>query len=135
LGPPEQFIEGTLSDPNNNSIVIRLVYGNTSFLLTGDLAFEGEKEILDNGYLINSDVLKIGHHGSATSTSDEFLDAVSPKAAVICVGKNNKFGHPTRVALDKLYQRGIRMYRTDEDGAVFLKSDGNRIEVSSFKNN
>ena len=130
LGPPEQFIEGTLSDPNNNSIVIRLVYGNTSFLLTGDLAFEGEKEIIDSGYPIKSDVLKIGHHGSATSTSDEFLDAVSPKIAVISVGKDNKFGHPSGITLDKLSERGIKTYRTDEDGAVFVRSDGRRIEVS-----
>ena len=133
LGPPEQFIEGTLSDPNNNSIVIRLVYGKTSFMLTGDLAFEGEKEIMDKGYDIKSDVLKIGHHGSATSTSDEFLDEVRPKVAVISVGKYNKFGHPSHKTLDRLSERGIRIFRTDEDGAVFVRSDGRRVEVSSYR--
>ncbi|MFA5098300.1 MAG: DNA internalization-related competence protein ComEC/Rec2 [Candidatus Margulisiibacteriota bacterium] len=135
LSPPESFLKGTESDANNSSIVIRLVYGGTSFMLTGDAAFEAEKEMLDRGYYFMSDVLKIGHHGSATSTSDEFLEAAAPKTAVICVGKGNKFGHPRPEVLEKLKQRGIKVYRTDEDGSVSMTSDGSRITIKAFRKN
>ncbi len=135
LNPPELPFRGTESDANNNSVVIRLVYGSTSFMLTGDAAFEAEREMLDRDFFLKSDVLKIGHHGSATSTSDEFLDAVAPKTAVICVGKGNKFGHPRPKILEKLKQRGIRVYRTDEDGSVSMTSDGSRITIKAFRKN
>ena len=92
----------TYKDMNNYSIVIRLVYGTTSFLFTGDAEAESEKEMLSKGYNIKSDVLKVGHHGSNTATSPEFLKAVSPKYAVISVGKGNDYGHPHQVTLDKL---------------------------------
>ncbi len=127
LHPSEPLITGTESDLNNNSVVIRLVYGRTSFLLMGDTAFEGEDRILSSGRNIKSDVLKVGHHGSSTSTSDSFLGAVSPRYAVISVGAKNKFGHPSLETLERLSDHGIKVFRTDMDGAVIFKSDGNSI--------
>jgi len=133
LGPPEQFIEGTLSDPNNNSIVLKIDYGKRSFLLTGDAAFEEEEKILLSGADIKCDVLKIGHHGSATSTGDEFLDLAAPSAAVISVGERNKYGHPSGRVIRLLGDRGIRTFRTDRNGAVMIKSDGENIKIESVK--
>ncbi len=127
LHPSDPFITGTISDLNNNSVVMHLVYGNTSFLLMGDTAFEGEDRIMSLGYDIKSDVLKVGHHGSATSTSMNFLEAVRPEYAVISVGAHNKFGHPSRDALERLENIGAKVYRTDLNGSVTFKSDGNRV--------
>ena len=127
LHPSEPFITGTISDLNNNSVVIRLVYGKTSFLLMGDTAFEGEDRIMSLGYDLKSDVLKVGHHGSATSTSMNFLEAVRPEYAVISVGAKNKFGHPAPGTLERLENIGAKVYRTDLDGSVTFRSDGNRV--------
>jgi competence protein ComEC len=127
LHPSDPLISGTESDLNNNSVVIRLVYGKTSFLLMGDTAFEGEERVMSFGRSLKSDVLKVGHHGSRTSTSNEFLDAVSPQYAVISVGAKNKFGHPTKETLGRLADHGIKVFRTDLSGAIVLKSDGNSV--------
>jgi competence protein ComEC len=122
LHPSEPLITGTESDLNNNSVVIKLTYGSTSFLLMGDTAFEGEERLLSFGYNLKSDVLKVGHHGSRTSTSDEFLKYVRPKYAVISVGAKNKFGHPARETLDRLAKYGIKVLRTDLSGAIVFPS-------------
>lgn len=114
-------------DTNNYSIVLKLSYGNTSFLFTGDAEKLSEGEILDKNYDISADVLKIGHHGSSSSTSDKFLDKISPKIAVISCGANNKYGHPHKETLKKLKDRNIRIYRTDIDGTIILVSDGKNI--------
>ncbi len=120
-------------DLNNYSIVIRLVYGNTSFLFTGDAQSESEKEMLLKGYNLKSDVLKVGHHGSNTATSPEFLKAVSPKYAVISVGKDNDYGHPHQVTLDKLAAAAVRVYRTDLNGTITIVSDGANLSTSSAR--
>jgi competence protein ComEC len=127
LNPSDPFISGTISDLNNNSVVIRLVYGRTSFLLMGDAAFEAEDRMLSSGLSLKSDVLKVGHHGSRTSTSDSFLDAVRPRYAVISVGARNKFGHPSQETLERLSSYGIKVFRTDLSGAVIFKSDGSSV--------
>ncbi|NLY43272.1 MAG: MBL fold metallo-hydrolase [Clostridiaceae bacterium] len=118
---------------NDSSIVIRLVYGDTSFMFTGDAEEESEADILKNsGQITNSlksDVLKVGHHGSSTSTSDSFLEAVSPQYAVICVGKDNSYGHPHRETMKKLSEKGIEIFRTDESGTIIASSDGKTVEV------
>ncbi len=123
----------TYKDLNNYSVVIRLVYGNTSFLFTGDAQTESEKEILSKGYSLKSDVLKVGHHGSNTSTSPEFLRAVSPKYAVISVGAGNDYGHPHQVTLDKLAGAGVRVYRTDLNGTIAISSDGTNMSVGTTR--
>jgi len=127
LHPSEPLISGTESDLNNNSVVIRLVYGKTSFLLVGDAAFEAEDRFLGSGQNLKSDVLKVGHHGSKTSTSDKFLAEVRPAYAVISVGAKNKFGHPSNQTLGRLAEYGIKVFRTDLNGAIIIKSDGNMI--------
>jgi competence protein ComEC len=121
------------TDLNNYSIVIRVANGNNSFLFTGDAQAESEKEMLNKGYTLKSEVLKIGHHGSSSSTSPDFLKAVSPKYAVIEVGKDNDYGHPHQVTLDKLNSAGIKIYRTDLNGTVTISSDGSNITVSTEK--
>jgi len=111
-------------DFNKSSIVCRLVFGKNSFLLTGDAPKLIEYNLLAKQSLIKSDVLKIAHHGSDTSTSDYFLQEVSPKIAVISVGKNNKFGHPRKEILDLLSKNSVNILRTDEEGDIKLISDG-----------
>ncbi|WP_373845009.1 ComEC/Rec2 family competence protein [Clostridium sp.] len=114
-------------DTNNYSIVLKISYGNTKFLFTGDAEKLSEKEILDKNYDISSNVLKVGHHGSSNSTSDEFLDKISPEIAIISCGENNKYGHPHKETLRKLKKRNIRIYRTDIDGTIILTSNGRDI--------
>ncbi len=114
-------------DLNNYSIVIKMIYGNNTFLFTGDAETISEKEMLNAGYDLKSDLLKVGHHGSSTSTSKEFLDAVSPKYAVISVEKNNTYNLPKKTVMDRLKNAGITVYRTDECGTIVVKSDGKNI--------
>ncbi|MGG7142579.1 ComEC/Rec2 family competence protein [Clostridium nigeriense] len=113
---------------NNYSPIIKVSYGNTSFLFTGDAEEEVEQEVLANNLNLKSDVLKVGHHGSSTSTSETFLDSVNPKISVISVGKNNSYGHPTENTLNKLKKTNI--YRTDINGNIIITSDGSNIKVS-----
>lgn len=117
----------TYEDLNNYSIVFKLTYGGKSFLFTGDAEDVSEKEMISKGYDLKADVLKVGHHGSNSSTTSEFLSAVSPQYAVISVGKDNDYGHPTQATLDKFKNAGIAVYRTDENGTVVATCDGNSI--------
>lgn len=121
LNPPMPRLTGPGDDTNNNSIVLRITYGKSSLLLTGDAGIEAEADILKSGANVRSDVLKVGHHGSRTSTSDKWLDAVRPSLAVISVGKGNTFGHPTADVLNRLSKRGIEVRRTDLHGAIMLQ--------------
>lgn len=123
----------TYESKNNESIVLKGTYGNTSFMFTGDAEEISEKEILKQNYNLHADLLKVGHHGSDTSTSDEFLNAVSPKYAIISVGKNNNYGHPKEKIIDKLKKRNIPTYRTDEKGTIIATSDGTSIEFNFEK--
>ncbi len=116
---------------NNYSAVIRLVYGQSSFLFTGDAEEESEEIILEDGYLLRSDVLKCGHHGSSTSTSDEFLEAVDPLYAVISCETGNRYGHPHRETIEKLEDRDITAYRTDKDGTILAESTGGSISFTT----
>ncbi len=128
LGPVD-----TETDRNNCSVVIRMDYGETSFLFTGDAEKEAEKLMLQrNGReALRADVLKVGHHGSGTSTSIEFLEAVSPSYGVISCGKDNSYGHPHQSTLNRLSTAGVQVLRTDETGTVILQSDKKRIYVVS----
>lgn len=117
-------------DTNNTSIVIRIVYGDTSFLFTGDAEQETEEKLLETGQDIESTVLKVGHHGSSTSTSQAFLDAVSPTYAVISCGKDNSYGHPHSETLAKLASAGVEVLRTDELGDIYCTSDGTEVTFS-----
>lgn len=114
-------------DANNSSIVIRLVYGDTSFLFSGDAEAEEEQAILDSGQRLSSNVYKVAHHGSSGANSKPYLDAVSPQYAVISCGKDNSYGHPHDEVLQKLQEMGITTYRTDEQGTIIVYSDGENI--------
>ncbi|KYH35993.1 hydroxyacylglutathione hydrolase [Clostridium tepidiprofundi DSM 19306] len=116
---------------NNYSIVQKLRFGNTSFIFTGDAEDISEREILARKYDLKADVLKIGHHGSKTSTTKEFLVAVDPKYAVISCGKNNDYGFPHKTTMDKLKNRGITVYRTDECGTIVCTSNGKNISFDT----
>lgn len=118
-------------DGNNYSIVIRLVYGETSILLTGDAETESETEILSAGETVKSTVLCVGHHGSPSSSSMEFLKSVQPDYAVISCGKENSYGHPDASVLERLQQLQIPIWRTDESGTIILDGDGKKISISS----
>lgn len=118
-------------DLNDWSVGIKLTNHYNSFILTGDAEKEAEEDILRNGIDLNADVLKLGHHGSKTSSTDEFLDAVKPNAVVISVGKDNSYGHPNKDTIDKLTKRGIDIYRTDEQGTIIAVSDGKSIKWST----
>ncbi|MCM8900731.1 MBL fold metallo-hydrolase [Caldicoprobacter algeriensis] len=121
-------------DTNNYSVVVKLRYGDTSFLFTGDAGFESENEMIEKGYDLQSDVLKVGHHGSAYSTSRKFLGAVRPQIAVISVGKGNEYGHPAPETIQKLRQANAEIYRTDEQGTIVITSNGKTIKVFADKN-
>lgn len=112
---------------NNYSLVLRITYNKTSFLFCGDAENLSEEEILNSGYNITSDVLKLGHHGSKTSTSDRFLNEVNPKVAIISCGKGNDYGHPHKETLKKLKNKNITTYRTDINGTIILESNGTKI--------
>ncbi len=127
LAPAPQPLAGTEDDLNNNSVVLRLVYRQASFLLTGDLEAEGEAALLDAPFEVRSTVLKVGHHGSDGSTTQRFLDAVGPSLAVVSAGAENMFGHPSPTT--RLRLAGVPLLRTDANGDVRLETDGTSLRV------
>lgn len=114
-------------DRNDASVVVRMHYGNTSFLFTGDITSKVESRLIATHTTIDADVLKVGHHGSAYSTSSEFVDAVSPSIALISAGKGNRYGHPHSVVLKRLAAHGVKVIRTDKVGDLTVVSDGSGI--------
>ena len=119
------------SDLNDYSVINKLTFGNTSFMFTGDAEATAESEAVANGQNLKADVLKVGHHGSDTSTTESFLNAVDPKYAVIQVGTGNKYGHPTQSTLAKLEGKNIAVYRNDLNGNVIARSDGDKITFNT----
>ena len=126
------YVGSDVNNINDSSIVLKLNYFSNSFLFTGDLGSNKEKEILNSGANIKADVLKVGHHGSSYSTASSFLDKVNPSFAAISVGKDNIYKHPASSTLEKLNKRGIKVYRTDLDGTILFESNGKDISVSTF---
>lgn len=129
LFPNNSAYRNRSGNKNNDSIVLRVSWFDTSFLFTGDLEADAEAVLVGSGQL-KSDVLKVGHHGSSTSTSEEFLESVSPKYAVISAGRGNKYGHPHKEVTDRLDSKGVTTYRTDRDGTVeFLVDERGICEI------
>ncbi|MYA62946.1 MAG: DNA internalization-related competence protein ComEC/Rec2 [Dehalococcoidia bacterium] len=128
LGPPDATVNA-----NDASVVVRVVYGNASFLLTGDVFRDGERWLLGSGHVLDSDVLKVAHHGSDTSSSAPFLGAVSPRAAVISAGQDNRFGHPDPEVVERL--EGLmppsRIFKTFERGTITFETDGSALSVKT----
>ncbi|WP_195430850.1 cell wall-binding repeat-containing protein [Clostridium sp. D46t1_190503_E9] len=112
---------------NNYSVVVKLTHLNNSFLFAGDAEMLSENEMINKGLDLRADVLKVGHHGSSTSTSQAFLDKVNPKYAVVSVGKGNSYGHPNKSIMDRLKAKNIKVYRTDESGTIIATSNGSNI--------
>lgn len=117
-------------DLNNYSAVVKLTYGKKSFLFTGDAEELVETDLLESGADLKSDVLKVGHHGSSSSTTHEFLKAVEPRFAIISCGKNNDYGHPHKEVLKSLDDAGVKIYRTDINGDIVMISNG--LEVNNY---
>ena len=114
---------------NNNSNVIYTEFNGYKFMFMGDAGIEKEKDILDKYNLANIDVLKVGHHGSKTSSSKEFIDEIEPKYAIISVGKNNRYGHPNKEVLNNL--DNSKIYRTDQDGSIMFKIKNNKLKIET----
>ncbi len=131
IGPTLPFIAGG-NAINSNSVAFVLDYHAFHMLFTGDAGTEAERRFLGEGIDLRAGVLKVGHHGSAYGSSPEFIAAVAPRVAIVSVGRHNLFGHPAPLTLETLRRFGARVYRTDEDGAVSVVSDGKRFEVSSL---
>jgi len=122
---PERQYQNT----NDGSVVLKLVHGENSLLLTGDAEWGAEESMLAAGLDLRADVLKVGHHGSGTSSHSPFLDAGQPEAAVISVGAGNSYGHPDQQVLQRLADRGVAVYRTDMDGTMAYWSDGSEYTL------
>ena len=118
VDPLEPLPDRAVSDPNNASVVLMVTAGVSKILMTGDAGFEQERRLLADGRALDADVLKVGHHGSRTSSSAPFLQAVTPRDAVVSSGEGNKYGHPTAAALARLTGAGAAVYRTDQRGTV-----------------
>jgi len=127
ISPAKSLLARETDNLNNSSIVAKLVYEETVFLFTGDAEMEIEKELLVSGADLGVQVLKVGHHGSDTSSSEEFLEAVGPQIAVIQVGKDNDFGHPNLRILKRLERTGAEVLRSDLDSTIKLISNGKEI--------
>ena len=129
LGPRK-----TYEEPNDTSIVLRVDHGENSFLFTGDMETAAEEDLLAAGCDLDVDVLKVGHHGSSTSSSYLFLREVMPEYGVISCGAENTYGHPHEEVSSRLYDAGVTVYRTDEQGTVVATSDGTEIRFATEKN-
>ncbi|GAE29362.1 ComEC/Rec2 family competence protein [Halalkalibacter hemicellulosilyticus] len=117
-------VRDSYSNINDYSAVMKISYGTTSFLLTGDAEHISEADMINSGVDLSASILKVGHHGSSTSTTDAFLNRVNPAVAVISVGAGNRYGHPTQTTINKLKARNIAIYRTDMNGSVVFTTTG-----------
>lgn len=130
LAPQEPLLKGTDSDPNNNSVVARLVFGESEFLFTGDMEEDQRARLVAGSPgRLRADVLKVAHHGSHNGTDPVFLKLVDPEYAVISCGKGNDYGHPHREAMEALLSSGARVVRTDESGSISFRTDGRTLEL------
>lgn len=129
LSPPKQ----SLGSLNENSIVLKVTYGSVSFLLMGDAGIAAEQSLLASGYNLDSEILKVGHHGSSSASSARFLQAVRPAVSIIEVGAGNDYGHPSQKTLSNLQRVGSKVYRTDLNGNIVVTTDGQRYSVSTQK--
>ena len=129
LGPVKEDSDNL----NNTSIMMKITYGNTSFLFTGDAEHDEELSVIEQGYDLSADVLKVGHHGSSYSSTYLFLREIMPQYVIISVGKNNSYGHPSEQTLSRLNDADVQVYRTDTHGDIILSSDGNNITVKTEK--
>ena len=117
------------AEPNNASIVVQLKYGTQKYLFMGDAEETVESKLVKEGILEDIDVLKVGHHGTRTSTDKNFINDINPKYSIISVGKNNRYGHPNKGVLENL--NNSKIYRTDQDGSIMFKIKNNKLKIES----
>lgn len=129
LHPEPPWLTGTRSDDNNNAILMRLVHKKVRVLFAADAEREAEQNLLEARQELAAQVLKVGHHGGRTSTGERFLRAVGPQAAILSCGRENRFGHPHKETLQRLLARNVTIFRTDQQGALALESDGELFSV------
>jgi len=130
LYPNQNFVDQDINNLNNTSIVLKLKYGQTSFLLMGDAEEEVEEALLLAKLDLSANILKVGHHGSDNATTEAFLQAVSPQEAIISVGADNSFNHPSQRIVRRLERQEVLILRTDQQGTITIESDGQSL--SSF---
>ncbi|HWO01313.1 MAG TPA: MBL fold metallo-hydrolase, partial [Blastocatellia bacterium] len=118
---------------NNDSVVLRLVYGQVAVLLTGDIEQAAEEELVQSGVNLRADVLKVPHHGSKTSSTEAFIDSVGAHSAVISVGERSRFGHPHAIVVGRYLSHDVRLFQTGRDGTVTVETDGRTFEVKTFR--
>lgn len=118
---------------NNNAIVLKLIHNKKSFLFTADIEKESESKLIDDNVDLKVDVLKVGHHGSKTSSTQEFLEKVKPEVSVISVGENNIYHHPSKSVIERLNSFKTKIYRTDKDGGIVIKSDGENLDIETSR--
>lgn len=131
LWPDQDLVEESSADSNFASVVVKLIYNNISFLLTGDATIETEEILIQNDNDLAADVLKAGHHGSKYSSSIEFLQKIKPEYGVISAGKDNKFGHPTLRVLKNLSTVGAQILRTDKIGDIIFTTNGEKLNIKT----
>jgi len=117
------------TDVNNNSIVLRIRYGKVGFLFTGDIEAEAEQKLVSLGADLKADILKVPHHGSSTSSTEKFIEAVDPKYAIFSVGVRNRFGFPEPIVVNRYRKLGVQIYRTDQSGAITFYSNGKKVWI------
>jgi competence protein ComEC len=130
---PMKPLQTPVTSGNNDSVVLRLTYGSVSILLAGDIEQSAEDSLVESVAELNADVLKVPHHGSRTSSTAAFIDAVKPKYAVISVGERSRFGHPHPEVVNRYLERGINLLQTGRDGMVTVRTDGHALEVRTFR--
>jgi competence protein ComEC len=120
---------------NNDSVVLRLRYGSVSIMLAGDIEKAAEDSMIASGLDMRADLLKVPHHGSRTSSTEPFIDAVNPRYAVISVGERSRFGHPHRTVVNRYLARDVKLLQTGLDGMVTVETGGVSIEVQTYRTN
>jgi competence protein ComEC len=132
LWPPRDT-GSQVTSGNDDSVVLRLVYGSVSILLAGDIERAAEGSLVASGTDMRADILKVPHHGSRTSSTEAFIHAVNPTYAVISVGERSRFGHPHRVVVDRYVAHNVKLFQTGRDGMVTVTTDGSSLTVGTFR--
>jgi competence protein ComEC len=130
---PPPASDSSATSRNNDSVVLRFVYGSVAILLAGDIERETEDALLRSGIDLRADVLKVPHHGSKTSSTESFIDRVQPGCAVISVGERSRFGHPHAVVTERYFSRGVRLFQTGRDGMVTIETDGATLYAATYR--
>ena len=130
---PPRASDPSATSRNNDSVVLRLVYGSAAILLAGDIEREAEDALLQSGVDLRADVLKVPHHGSKTSSTERFIERVQPACAVISAGERSRFGHPHAVVTERYFSRGVRLFQTGRDGMITVETDGETIDAAAYR--